>query len=126
MLKFFDKLEDRIRGFLSKYPILYALIAAVSIVVFWRSVWELADAFLLSPTFSLVVSTIVLMVTGVFVSFFIGDRIILSGLKHEKKIEEKTEAEVREEESILERVLARLDAIEWKLSSIMEEERKKK
>jgi hypothetical protein len=28
----------------------------------------------------------------------IGDRIILSGLKHEKKVDEKTEEEIREEE----------------------------
>lgn len=123
MFKFFDKLEDKIRGFLSKYPIVYAFVSAVGIVVFWRAVWDLADVYLLSPIFSLVVSTAVLMVTGVFVSFFIGDRIILSGLKHEKKIEEKTEAEVRAEESVLEHMLARLDAIEEKLSSIEERTR---
>jgi hypothetical protein len=39
--------------------------------------------------------------TGLFVSFFIGDNIILSGLKHEKKLAEKTEEEVQTEKDDL-------------------------
>ena len=40
---------------------------------------------------SIGVSFVILLVSGLFVSFFIGDRIILSGLKKEKKMEEKNQ-----------------------------------
>jgi hypothetical protein len=43
-------------------------------------------------------TVLLLLLTGLFVSTMIGDRIILSGLKHEKKVDEKTEEEIREEE----------------------------
>jgi hypothetical protein len=42
---FFDKLEDRVRGFLSRKPTLYAIIAGFAIVLFWRGVWHTADLF---------------------------------------------------------------------------------
>ncbi|MBI2474771.1 MAG: hypothetical protein HYV68_03645 [Candidatus Taylorbacteria bacterium] len=112
VLKFFDKLEDRVRSFLSHYPILYAIVGGVTVVLFWRSVWELADQYKISPFWSLVFSVVVMMMTGVFVSFFIGDRIILTGLKHEKKLAEKTEDEVKEEEMILVHLANRLEKIE--------------
>src|SRR3989344_9228861 len=100
--KFFERVEDRTRGRLSRLPIIYAIIGGVSIVLFWRGVWNLADflaiqgglwTFLFDPFVSLLISIGLLLGTGLFVSFFIGDRIILSGLKHEKKVDEKTEEE---------------------------------
>ena len=39
-----------------------------------------------------------MLLIGLFVSFFIGDTILISGLKQEKKLTEKTEKEVAEEE----------------------------
>lgn len=111
--KFFDKLEDRVRGDLSRRPIIYTLIGAVAIVLFWRGVWMVADSipFLTGPV-SLVVSIVVLLITGLFVSFFIGGEIIISGLKKEKKIFEKAESEIESEESRLKRVESKLDHIE--------------
>ena len=41
--RFFDKLEDRVRSWLSHQPILYALIGGIGIVLFWRGVWHTAD-----------------------------------------------------------------------------------
>ncbi len=120
MLKFFDKLEDKTRGHLSRAPILYALVGGIAIVFFWRGVWHTADevevwggvwAFLFDPIVSLIISIIALLITGLFVSFFIGDRIILSGLRHEKKIEEKTEAEVREEEAMIIALNVKIDGL---------------
>ena len=58
------------------------------------------------------------MWTGLFVSFFIGDRIILSGLKHKKKVEEKTEAEVREEEAILVAINEKLSELQREVAEI--------
>lgn len=94
IIKFFDKLEDKVRGKLSHWPIIYALIGGVGIVLFWRGVWHIADDFSLGSWESLIISLIMLLLTGLFVSFFIGHYIIFSGLKQEKKIEEKEEAEL--------------------------------
>lgn len=121
---FFDKIEDATREHLSTMPIFYAIIGGITIVIFWRGIWDVADhleslggiwAFLFDPLISVILSVLVLLATGLFVSFFIGDRIILSGLKHEKKIEEKTESEVREEETMLSKLSTKLDRIEKEL-----------
>lgn len=95
IIKFFDKLEDKIRGKLSHWPIIYAFIGGIGIVLFWRGVWLTADLlpFMTGP-FSILISIIILLFTGLFVSFFIGHYIILSGLRQEKRIEEKEEAEI--------------------------------
>ena len=42
----------------------------------------------------------------------------MSGLRHEKKVEEKTEAEVREEEMMLTGVHQKLDNLEREISEI--------
>lgn len=106
MIKFFDKLEDHIREHLSIYPITYSIIGGVGVVLFWRGVWETADILMkINPVFGwffyapiqVIISTLILLLTGLMVSTFIGDRIILSGLRHEKKMEEKTEEIVKEE-----------------------------
>lgn len=97
IIKFFDKLEDKIRGKLSHYPILYALVGGTGIVLFWRGIWLTADMFNLNGPFSIIISMIVLLLSGLFVSFFIGHYIIFSGIKQEKKIEEKEEKEIKEE-----------------------------
>ena len=97
ILKFFDKLEDHIRVYLSHYPMVYAIIGGVAVVLFWRGVWEVADQLKISAGWSLLASVLVMMASGLFVSFFIGDRILLSGLKHEKMVTEKTEEEIKHE-----------------------------
>jgi hypothetical protein len=120
ILSFFDKLEDKVRGFLSHYPMVYAIIGGVAIVVFWRGIWETADILKLSAPWSVVGSSFVMMITGLFVSFFIGDRVILSGLKNEKKAIEKTEDEVRAEETLIKHVFTKLEKIEKELLEIKE------
>lgn len=119
ILKFFDRLEDYIREFLSRYVIVYAIIGGVAIVLFWRGVWKVADSlpFLTGPV-SITISTIIMLATGLFVSFFIGDRIVLSGLKREKKLVEKTEEEMKEEIEITTKVLEKLNKIEKELEEI--------
>ncbi len=113
VFRFFDRLEDRVRAALSRHPILYTLIGAIAIVLFWRGVWLTADLFpFLSGPNSLILSVLVLLVTGLFVSFFIGERIIISGLKQEKKLFEKTEEEVKEEAGELTKIEEKLDEIE--------------
>lgn len=119
LVRFFDKLEDRIRGRLSHYPIIYAVIGGIGVVLFWRGVWVTADYFIamLEPEglvemassinsqsiqwwdgpLSFIVGSVIMLITGVFVSNFIGNEIIITGLRGDKKISEKTEREVRHE-----------------------------
>lgn len=113
---FFDKLEDRIRISLSHRPILYALIGGTGIVLFWKGVWETAGffSFLHGPG-SIILGTVILLLTGLLVSFFIGDSIILSGFRREKKLVEKTEREVQAEQKTEELILEHLEVIEKKL-----------
>jgi len=117
---FFDKLEDKVRGRLSHFPIWYAIFGGIGIVLFWRGVWHTADYLMLlarahtamSSTdlaheiwwdgpLSILVGGAILLVTGLFVSNFIGNEIIISGLRGEKKLSEKTETEVRTEVSAI-------------------------
>ena len=114
---FFDGLEDRIRNTLSRYPIAYAFIGGTAIVLFWRGVWKVADAtpFLTGPV-SIFISVAILLVTGLFVSFFIGDTIIISGLKKEKRLDEKVASEVKTELDMLNDIQKRLGDIERVLS----------
>ncbi len=110
----FDKMEDRIRARLSRHPFIYTFIGGTGVVLFWRGVWHLADAlensspllgYIFSPLGCLVLSVILLLATGLFVSVFIGDSIIMSGIKHDKKVIEKTLNDVDMEKADIEKVL---------------------
>ena len=117
IVKFFDKLEDKIRGKLNHYPILYAFIGGIGIVLFWRGVWHTTD-FISNLIFSfqqnasldlgnliwwdgplsLVLGSILLLSTGLFVFDFIGNEFIVSDLVKEKKLYEKEGTEIKKEE----------------------------
>jgi hypothetical protein len=110
----FDKMEDHIRARLARHPFIYTFIGGAGVVFFWRGVWHIADyleksstlgAIFFSPVGSVVGSVIVLLSTGLFVSVFIGDSIIMSGIKHDKKIIEKTIEDVDSEKVDIEKVL---------------------
>jgi hypothetical protein len=92
---FFDRLEDKVRSRLSHYPIAYSLVGAIGIVLIWKGVWETAEYFpvLFGPV-SVLLGIGILLITGLLVSFFIGDTIIISGFKREKKLVEKSEKEL--------------------------------
>jgi len=124
-LKFFDRFEIKLRGKLSHYPILYALIGGVGIVLFWRGVWHTADDFGLSSLLSLVIGFIILVVIGVFVAEFIGNKLIISGLIGEKKLETKEEVEIETEETQLKNLQNTLNRVEKKLSDLEGEVEKK-
>ncbi len=133
-----DKLEDRVRGYFSHYPIIYALIGGVGIVLFWRGVWHTMDFIMYKVTtwqagegsidlsyglwwdgpLSLLIGTVILLLIGVFVSNFIGNEIIISGLKGDKKVVEKTESEVRLEAMELDVAKKELDQIAKQLNNI--------
>ncbi len=121
ILRFLDELEDSIRAAFSRRPVIYAFVGGTAIVLFWRGVWMVADTipFLTGPV-SILVSVAILLAMGLFVSFFIGDNIIISGLKKEKKLDEKIASEVKTELDILNDIQKRLDNIEQELKIIRE------
>ncbi|MEK7657636.1 MAG: hypothetical protein AAB366_00335 [Patescibacteria group bacterium] len=119
IVKFFDKLEDKIRTILSRRPILYAFIGAVGIVLFWRGVWMTADMFpFMNGPVSIFVSVVLLLLTGLFVYFFIGDKVIISGLKQEKKMIEKTEEEIKMEKDSLKEIQLQIEHIDKDLEEL--------
>ena len=132
VFKFFDKTEDKTRSKLSKYPVLYAIIGAVGLVLLWRGVWMVADslsvfdnnpfdkAAFIDGAISIGASVVILLVSGLFVSFFIGDRIILSGLKQEKKMEEKTKEELDAEMNVVNKMEEKMENIEKNIEKIKE------
>jgi hypothetical protein len=121
LVLFFDKLEDHIRAHLSRMPIVYAFIGAVGIILLWKGIWETAESFaILDGPGSIVLGTAILLSTGLMVSFFIGDTIIISGLKREKKLAEKTEREVHTEEDVLVDVERKLAALQRDVGEIQE------
>lgn len=109
-----DVLEDKVRGRLSHYPIIYAFIGGIGIVIFWRGVWHTIDWFMnfvflntyyvtidslsyypwWNGPLSILIGTVLLLTVGLFVNNFIGNDIISSGLKKEKKLVEKAKADI--------------------------------
>jgi hypothetical protein len=129
VVNFFDKLEDIIRGVLSRHPIVYTLIGGVAIVLFWRGVWHTADIlqargglwgwFFYEPT-NLLIVIIILLATGLFVSYFIGDTILISGLKKQKKTADVTENELLEEEAQIVEMRTTITEIKKEVDEIKE------
>lgn len=124
---FFDKLEDVIRGRLSKHPFIYGFVGGSGVIIFWRGVWHSADwlqantlvgAVLFSNVGSMLTGIVILLMSGLFVSILIGDSILISGLKHEKKITEKTEDEVLHEKKDIEVINDHIQEISAKLEKI--------
>ncbi len=130
IIKFFDHVEDRIRASFSHTPIIYAFIGGVLIVLFWRAVWQTGDilegrggiiGFLFYEPISLIWTTLVMLLIGIFVSYFIGDQILMSGLKHEEKLSAKTEKEIREEETQINKIEKVVEKIEEEILEMKEE-----
>ena len=118
VVRFFDKLEDKIRGKLSHYPIIYGFIGGIGIVLFWRGVWHIADDINVSSVVSIIIGSILLLVTGVFVSAFIGSKLIISGLSGGKKTSEKLEGEIEVEENQIKNLQNTVKEIEKKLEHL--------
>jgi hypothetical protein len=137
--KFFDRLEDKVRGKLSHRPIIYGFFGGIGIVLFWRGVWHTADylseliyysasygpssigfieARWWDGPLSLLIGSILLLITGLFVSSFIGNEIIISGLKGERKTTEKTEEEIRQESELMKKTISQIKEIRERIEEI--------
>lgn len=129
LIKFFDRIEDRVRSRLSHQAIFYAFVGGAATLLFWRGAWRTFDAienlggifgFLLSPVVSLILSIIILLMTGLFVSVFIGEMVIISGLRKEKKVFDKTESEIRGEGNLLVEIKSEMEKLTREMSDIKE------
>lgn len=132
---FFDKLEDKVRRWFSGYPLLYAFVGGTGVVIFWRGIWHLMDYAMEYFTavdksgdigaliwwdgpLSIAIGLIILMTTGIFTSSFIGNEIIISGIKGEKKMVDKTESEVRDETESMKGIEKKIKTISNRLGKI--------
>ncbi len=116
LVNIFDKIEDKVRGALSHHPFIYAFVGAVGVVLLWRGIWHTADAIFytsglasstsqfLDGPLSILLGSIILLITGVFVSHFVSNRLIISGLTGEKKLTDKTLDEIQKEEEELKKL----------------------
>lgn len=131
--KFFDKFEDKNRMFLSRHPIFYGFLTGIGIVLFWRGVWHTADSLLViqNSWVSMLLGSVLLLAIGTFVSSFIGNEIIISGIKKQKTAVEKIVA-AEETDLVHEfeddaRIIKELDSVKSQLNElkkILEEKNK--
>jgi len=135
-MSLYKKIERKIQHYLSHYPLLYALIVGIGIVLFWRGVWHTADnihtaihyfysdstTVLFAPWWdgplSFIIGSMILYTTGAFTSSFIGNELILSGLRGERKLSERTEADVKDEEHIIGDIKEELGQISSKIEML--------
>lgn len=124
LLRFFDLMEDKIRHRLSRWPILYALIGILGIVLIWRGVWHLADEINLNPWLSIIFGVVILLSTGLLVAIAIGDEVLINAFRGRRKI-----TEIRLEEALtladrVEEIKKLLDSINSRVGAIKKEEEK--
>lgn len=74
--------------------------------------------FIFTPQVTFITSTIVLLASGLFVSFFVGDAIIMSGLRKEKKFVDKAQEEMEREEKDMRRMEHVLEKIETEIEHL--------
>lgn len=134
------KLRQKVQAYLSHKPMWYALIVGIGIVLFWRGVWHTADSvhsFIDYSYFSssidltlskwwdgplsFIVGVFILHTTGAFTSSFIGNELILSGLRGEKRLNEKTEIDLKNEINTIGEVKEELFVISNKLEKLERE-----
>lgn len=126
IVKFFDKLEDHIRAWLSRRPILYGLIAGLGAVLFFRGVWMLIDATELGAWESVGISLVILLLTGAFVSHFVSNDVIMSGLKEEKKFVEQTENKMESELATLHDIKHEIQDLKEEITKLAQEKKPKR
>ena len=76
--------------------------------------WDVADRVPGLQGFGAIgAGVLILLLTGLLVSFFIGDSVILSGLRRDKKLVDKTDKEIlAAEKAGTAEILAKLDHLE--------------
>jgi len=77
----------------------------------------IADSFdFLTGPVTLLISLIILLATGTLAFHFVGDSVIVSGIKREKKLIDKTEVEIIAETTMLREIKILLERIDKRLN----------
>ena len=132
LYQFGDKLEDKVRAKLSHYPIIYAFVGGSGIIIFWRGIWHLLDYLMeyvqtngqqmhlvwWDGVLSITLGASLLLLVGLFVSSFIGNEIVISGLKGEKKLVEMAEQEIEREIMVDTEIQAEIKEITKRLERV--------
>ena len=100
---------------------MYGIIGGVSIVLFWRGVWHLADELGLGALASFLIGLVALLMTGLLTASFIGDHIIISGLRREKKVVDLEEGQIKTERDIIKEVRREVERIEREVLDLEKE-----
>jgi len=121
----FLKIEDKSRNYFEKFPFFHAFFAGIGVVLFWRGVWETADLFGIKPNVSICLGILILIIIGLFLQTFVGNTIIIKKVESEKKMEKKTETDIKKvqqevgvEEISLELLAKKLESIESKIENL--------
>ena len=115
-----NSLKIKIRHNLSHWPIIYALLGSIGVVLIWKGVWEIANDLGIYGWVALFLGVFISIVIGLFVSFFVGDQILISGIKQEKRIDEKTEDEIKKEGNTLVEIKQDLKEIKDEIDGLEE------
>lgn len=124
------KAADSIRRTLRRHQIWYAFIGGIGVVLFWRGVWHSADFFAatfmysrdtvtsidwvqgLDSFVSLVIGTLLLLATGLFVSELASGQALSEEIKEEEKVTQKESAEIPHIEREIHHVTRELEELE--------------
>lgn len=135
-MQFLVKWERAIRRRLKRHPLLYAFVAGVGVVLFWRGVWHFTDFLSLNflavndtttsidwasgvdSVLSLVVGGLLLLSTGLFVSEFLSGEVLIARTEKEEEITEKTEKGVERESAELPHIEEEVHHIAKELADI--------
>jgi len=124
LLKIFDLLEDKIRHWLSHWPILYAFVGILGIVLTWRGIWHIADGLGLNSWWSLFIGVAILMVSGLLIAIAIGDEVLINAWRGRRKITEISLGETLTLAERVEEIKSLLNKIEERLNAKKKEEEK--
>ncbi|MBU2037436.1 hypothetical protein KJ866_04560 [Patescibacteria group bacterium] len=124
LLKIFDLLEDKIRHWLSHWPILYAFVGILGIVLTWRGIWHIADSLGLNSWWSLFIGVAILMVSGLLIAIAIGDEVLINAWRGRRKITEISLGETLTLAERVEEIKSLLNKIEERLNAKKKEEEK--
>lgn len=124
LFRFFDLLEDKIRHNLGHWPVFYALVGIVGIVLTWRGVWHLADDLGLGAWPSILIGVTILLATGLLVALAIGDEVIINAFRGRRKVNELRLEDTLTLSERVDEIKKSLENIEKSLSYVAKEEKK--
>lgn len=128
---------------LRRHPLIYAFVGGVGVVLFWRGVWHFTDflALILFPSsdqvttidwttgidssLSLVIGTLLLLLTGLFVSEFLTGQVLMTDIKEEERLVKTTEKDIAKESSEFSPIEKDLQHIEEEIKNLENQVRKK-